>query len=366
METRRFEALYKKICKAFDGKTTVILTHMPLPDWYEPAWHHKEQEYSNEMEYRLDHPEDNVGDYSAYHPGFIYVSGHTHRNYYYDDGEIRIYADNQFGYNNSSPNAWPHLKYFEVEKEIDCFYDYKDGIYEISVDEYRKFYRCKNIHMEINRETNIIYMLKKNGYYCFVHKAKDNNLTILNGGTRCRLDRKDIRYYYDNMDYVIVSIKDPLDKYSDYQKKISDEIKRIGGDGSVHGCIVDIDFYNHVYVNPADGTLTGYWASDIINKIVYPSILSLLEEKCPGLFITYKGMTKEEIKKNLPAISGQTENQPTSVPVLYLDTDIYKASRQIRKMQKLSYDILTIWPDEMVLNKVIKAKRQAKNIEASY
>ena len=40
--------------------------------------------------------------------------------------------------------------------------------------------------------------------------------------------------------------------FSGYQRAIrlvGDEVKRVGGWGSVHGCIVDIDFFNHVYLD---------------------------------------------------------------------------------------------------------------------
>ncbi len=355
-ETQRFESLYDKICKSFHGKNTIIMTHMPLPDWCGSAWQRNESSYESETDYRMDHPEDNIGTYSAYHPGFIYISGHTHRNFYYDDGDIRIYADNQFGYNNKMPSAWPHLKYFEVEKAIDCFADYSEGIYEITADEYRQFYRGKNIMMDFSREASVIYMLKKDGYYCFIYKAKNKSLSIMNGGALCHLDNKDINYYYDNMSLVIALIKDPLDQYTAYQKKIAEEIKRLGGYGLIHGCIVDIDFYNHVYINPTDGKITGYWASDIIHKLIYPTVPALLEAQCPRLFSTYKKMITEGRKNNLPTISGQVESQLAVAPVPYLDTDIYKASRMIKRMQKLNSNILSTWPDNLHQKKMIDLK----------
>ena len=39
----------------------------------------------------------------------------------------------------------------------------------------------------------------------------------------------------------------------------------------------------------------------------------------------------------------QKETQIAMLPQLYLDTDIYKASREISKMQRLGSRILTIW-----------------------
>ena len=349
-ETKRFEKLYKKVCSAFHNKNTIIMTHMPFPCWYEPAWRH-DKEYtldkSGEMEYLKDHPEDNLGEESAYQPGFFYFSGHTHRNYFYDDGIIRIYADNQFGYNKKKNAAWPHLKYFEVEKSYNYFEDYSDGIHIITADDYRAFYRGKNIKMEFNRDTSAIYMLKRDSYYCFITRDSYDNLCIMNGGSFRRLDRNDIQYYYNNMESVIDQMKSSfLTNYTAYQNAVSKEVVSFGGQGTIHGCIIDIDFWNHIYVNPNDGSLTGYWASDIVNKLVYPSIPALLEEKCPALFASYKHMLQTK-SGNLPIISNQTSSQLALKPVQYLETDIYKASLMVSKMQKVNNNILTIWPDNL-------------------
>ena len=95
--------------------------------------------------------------------------------------------------------------------------------------------------MTFNRQINVLYMLKKGGYYCFIDKAKTGSLTILNGGALKKLDLKDVQYYYDNMDAIITYIEAPLNKYTTYQEKIAKEIKKIGGSGRIHGCIIDVD-----------------------------------------------------------------------------------------------------------------------------
>lgn len=56
--------------------------------------------------------------------------------------------------------------------------------------------------MTFNRQVNILYMLKKNGYYCFIHESKTGSLSMLNGGALKGLNVKDVNYYYDNMDDV--------------------------------------------------------------------------------------------------------------------------------------------------------------------
>ena len=184
-------------------------------------------------------------------------------------------------------------------------------------------------------------MLKKNGYYCFINKAITGSLSIMNGGALKKLDVKNVQYYYDNMDTMVAAIKAPLEKYTTYQKRISKEIRQIGGHGRIHGCIIDIDFYNHIYVNPVDMTITSYWASDIIKKLVYPNVPALLKDKCPLLYYNYLKLIESE-KSNPLMVSG-TKNEVALLPKEYFETDIYKVSREIKKMQKLYSNILTTW-----------------------
>ena len=309
-ESQKFENLYQELLPVLGQKNTVIFTHSPQKDWNSnPNAHAK----------------------------FVYVSGHTHRNVFYDDGEERIYADNQIGYRNNNP----HLKNFLMDWEYDYFSDYEDGIYEITAQAYQDFMRGTNISMDFSRKIHILYVLKKNGYYCFIHKSKQGLLSILHGGILKRLEHKDIQYYYDHMDQMIATIKTPMDKYTAFQEKVAGTIQKIGGYGRIHGCIIDINFFNHVYVNPIDLTITGYWASGIIQKVVYPNIPSLLKEQCPQLYTNYQKLI--EGKRTDPLMAKQKETQLAMMPQLCLDTDIYKASREISKMQRLGSRILTIW-----------------------
>ena len=312
-ESKKFEQLYDKLTDVLAKKNTVIFTHTPKKDWCVDA---------------------------KCHDNFVYVSGHTHRNMFFDDGVKRIYADNQIGYRNESP----HLKSFLMDGEYDYFCNYEDGIYEITSQEYQDFSRGKNISMTFNRQVNILYMLKKNGYYCFIHESKTGSLSMLNGGALKGLNVKDVNYYYDNMDSMIASIETPLKKYTTYQESIADEIRKIGGRGYIHGCIIDIDdYYNHIYVNPVDMTVRSYWALDMINKLVYPTVPALLKAECPELYANYLKLI--EGGQSSPLEVKQIKNEVALLPQEYLETDIYKASREIKKMQKLNSNILTTWYD---------------------
>lgn len=298
----------KKIRLHLSDKRVIIFTHMPQKDWCSDFTPTKR---------------------------FVYVSGHSHRNYFYDDGDYRIYSDNQIGYYQNNCR----LKYFYMEDDYDLFEAYKNGIYEITREQYIEFYIGKNIHMDFFRKFDKLYMLKKNGYYMFILKSAEGNLNIMNGGALKLLEKKPLSYYYENMDKVISYVKTPLDTFSNYQKQISYEIKSIGGSGNIHGAIIDIDFFNHIYVNPIDLTITAYWASDIINKVIFADTPSLLQSNCPELYCNYL----KQIESKSETALVLTKSNTNKLPQLYLDTDIYRASREIKKMQRLNSNILSIW-----------------------
>lgn len=308
-ETKKFEKIYHKLTKSIYDKNVIILTHTPKKDW------------SNLEEYMKN---------------WVYVSGHTHRNDFHDDGNERRYFDNQLGYNYKTA----FVKSFYIEYDYDLFSNYEDGIYNITKNEYNDFYRGKNIRMDYNRDGKI-FMLKKNGYYCFIKPTARGKLSILNGGALKSLDIKDINYYYDNMDSQIAINKEPLDKYTKYQKSVANYVKEIGGSGRIHGSIIDIDFYNHIYVNPEDSTLTGYYALDITEKYAYANIPSLLKVNCPLLYENYKKKLGS-LESNALIVKGQS-TEIILKPTYYPSTDIYKSSREIKKMQRLNNGILTVW-----------------------
>ena len=314
IESNILEELYDKLCTCLYDKNVIVFTHMPFTDW------HKNKSYQN---------------------SFVYVSGHNHRNCFYDDGNTRIYADNQVGYHSEHPR----LKYFYINNTYDWFSEYENGIHQINRNDYINFYHGKNLPLTFNRNIHKLYMLKKENYYCFIHENASGGLTILNGGSLSSLKFKDIEYYYDNIDIQIAHIKNPLDKFYQIQLQVSKAIKEIGGDGNIHGAIVDIDYFNHIYINPNDLTMTPYFAWDMIEKYAYPSVPALLKAKCPILFSSYSKILCTEKANALAIIESDTDL--TVKPKLYLSTDIYVASRILKKMQKLNNNILTIWNDNI-------------------
>ena len=320
-ESRKFLELYKKVVKVFQGRNLVILTHMPMKDWGGPNLT----------------PE----------PGVIYVSGHDHNNYFYDDGATRIYADNQIGYQGKKLS----LKKISLNFGYDWFADYSDGIYEISKEDYETFYRGINETLSFGWPYESLHMVKRDKNYMFFMKAPPKgNLMMLAGGQRKGTNGHSLEYYYENLSNYSQSIKMFLSEYNNFEKQLSASIKKIGGRGTIHGCIVDIDFFNHLYINPLDGTITPYHATSIVDKDVYENVRSLLKCERPELYKNYKKLIESESTDNMLVELGA--NLPISRRTYYYgDTDIYRYSRIIKGFQfTTGCNVVRLWNDDFVSN----------------
>ena len=240
------DILHKKITEIAKDKKIFFITHMPKTDW-------------------------SVDDYNN---NWFYLWGHTHKNFYCE--RKKIYADNQIGYKKK----YFKFKYLSISKEFDIFKDYTDGIYEITEEQYKNFYYGIGARIEFNRKFNKLFMIKRNGTYCFLVKINQrDDLKFLNGGKIQNVENYNLNYFYENLTNYSNSIKLYLQEFNEYQNKISKQIKKMGGNGKIHGCIIDIDFYTHLFINPLDGKITPYFARSINDKYVYNSLENLLKDR---------------------------------------------------------------------------------------
>ncbi len=313
----RFKKIYDKVMDCSMDRRVIVLTHMPVYNW------------SNE----------------SYNPNWIYINGHTHQNSLIINSDgTTVLSDNQIGY---KPSKW-RLHSFTVDAQwYDPFDDYKDGIYPITSNEYREFNRgrgiqCKGCHYE-----GKLHMIKRDNMYMFVLETS-NSLCLMVGGQRRRLQNRDVQYYYDNLPRYTRSIKMIMSPYQKVLKQLSKEIKSIGGSGIIHGCIVDISFFSHVYVNPFDGKLTPYWALDVVSRKPYTSIQKLLEKKEIELLPNF--LTASD-KKEIPLIGKKPLNSRSkkgvaAVPEWVYGTKMYRQSRVIRAIQYVwEQNVIRIWND---------------------
>ncbi len=310
--TRKCEKVYDKLYNVFPKDKVIVLSHMPIDSWTKktpiPKW--------------------------------IYVSGHTHRNEFYHSEEYTLYADNQIGY--KSRNIY--LKYFLINSNYDVFKYYKDGIYKINRNQYINFNRGKNISCNFNSDVNDIVMLKKNEMYMFlIEDTYKKNLYILNGGKKKELKIKNIDYYFNNMTYYVESIKENMKEFNHQLIEIAKFVKEIGGKGFIHGSIIDIDHYNHIYINPQDGSALFYFSPHKGIRKEYSSFAKLLEEQLPNIYFNYE---KKFNSSNNAIILFNSMFDFTN------DTgaSIYKKSGIIKTLQNIYNNVIRIWNDNLIKN----------------
>ena len=138
-----------------------------------------------------------------------------------------------------------------------------------------------------------------------------------------------------------------MKNYNDTLKEISNSIKSIGGDGRIHGCIVDIDFFNHIYLNPYDGKISYYYATSIIDKHIYNSLKSLLSHHNEKLLENYENKKDSDSSMSLVLKSNQIQN--VSITEFVPDTFMYSPSRQMLTIQYLTeLNVIRFWNDEII------------------
>lgn len=321
-QSERFASVYDKMLRCASEMQVIVLTHTPVSDWLS-----------------ID-----------VNPNWIYINGHTHQNSLIrkPDGTT-VLSDNQVGY---KPIKWK-LNSFTVAGWYDPFKDMGNGIHEITSDDYMDFNRGRGIHSNGCKHPGKIYMLKKNELYMFVIQSA-SSLCLLVGGQRKKLSRYDIQYYYNNMERYSQKVTEAVAPFQQALSVISEEVRRFGGWGRIHGCIVDIDFLNHIYLNPFDGTLTPYYAWNIQYKLVFDDVISLLKEHLPELCERYKAAKSNELLPILSCSDGKGKKSKKNmvvakVPQLVLETDMYNPSRIMKSIQYIfENNVIRIWNDDIL------------------
>lgn len=310
-QSKHLSEIHKKLREFASNKKVIVVTHMPPDDWCD----------------------------DILCPNWVYIYGHTHKNSYLESDGLTYYADNQIGYSNTSFG----FKYFSTTSRYNIFNDYKDGIFEITREQYYYFYSGIGEHSSINRDFYKLFLLKNGSVMMFLLQKKENDpFFILNGGQIKKTNGESLEYFYSKMNNYAQSIKLFLNDYSNYQKKIVYEVKKIGGQGTVHGAIIDINFLSHIYVNPLDWTLTPYYARSMADKVVYKNILSLLKYTAPYLLNNYYKLleNKSASSNSLVIKDDAIDNKTTFVS----DTSMYRVSRVIKGLQYTTeFNIIRLW-----------------------
>lgn len=204
------------------------------------------------------------------------------------------------------------------------------------------------------------------------------SLYFLNGGKLVSLGRNsldDLSYYYDNIDKYAKNVKQLLHKYAGGQKKLAEFVKRLGGSGRIHGCIVDVErpnnirgfSYCHLFVNPYDGKITPYYGFDKTSRIVYKDFKTLLQayDSCKIMANNYLQLERESTQ-NLPVIQYSSQIKKWGNRDRKYDSGsyIYKISDVITSLQYLTEkNIVRMWNEELLNYDFIDRITQAGQID---
>lgn len=312
----------------------IVLTHFPMQDW--------------------------MGQMFTGNENCIYFSGHNHNNFLYhnDDRNIHIFANNQIGYKHKKIK----LRKASLYSKGNPFASYSDGVHEINSFDYLEFYSyvnervCGNgiVERMIEKNECNFYMIKKSGYYGFF-LISDNSSYICEGGRVKKLSsNNEIGYYYDNFDAMVDIYIEGLSPYRRDQEKIARAVREIGGDGTIHGCIIDIDFTNHIMFNPFDGSMSYYYSPEFGKVQVYSSIDKLLKLHAPLLLNKYIKASN----KLFPVC--QKEKSITSEKLEDVDRKggAYGLSEKVQQIQRLfSCKVLRDWNDAVLEKKCNYSKK---------
>lgn len=193
---------------------------------------------------------------------------------------------------------------------------------------------------DIKREYSALFLVKKNGYYAFFLKTKTGKLYILNDLELNKIPDKPLEYFYENIDIFAKNSEIIFKDYHIILKNISNLVEAIGGDGRIHGSIIDINFFTHIYINSYDGKVTAYLADDMVNKYVYSNITKLFMDL--PLIIEKNHCGLVPINK----IIKSTKNNKIT---LVQDTGIYKVSKYFSKLQKIiASKTIGVWNESIV------------------
>ncbi len=316
--SEHFSKFHDQVMESANFNKVIVLTHNPPEDWK-----------SGQL-----------------CPDWIYVCGHRHRNHYEKKSDgTWILNDNQMGYD---PCVWKLSSFdFDQQSGSDPLEHLPDGVHEISRKEYVQFNRYFGIPMEGFSREGTIFAIKHSGYYMFMFEGK--KLYLLNGGQWKRAEHS-LDFYDENMPKYISQVRKLSTPYYQYMQKLSMDVKQLGGRGYIHGCIVDIDGWNHIHCNPKNGKLSFYFAKDITNKWFYPDIHHLILESPEICLRELMIQQLEAIDSELMVLQAKGDENLTASKARFVsDTSMYKSSRVMRSFQYThEQKVIRLWNDALL------------------
>ena len=320
----------------------IVLSHYPTKDWL------PNNEYDSQC---------------------YYFTGHTHRDNSVHSEKFNVYANNQIGYFKKDIS----FKQAVLGMIYNPFIDYEDGYFEISVKQYIQFYNyCGDsiqgagfVEKQLESGNAKFYAIKKQGFYGFFVVNQRTGTKICAGGRIKNISKiKDINYFVESFNGVVMQYLSIIAPYRKVQKKISTEIKTLGFSGKIHGCIIDVDFLNHVMVDPLDGQVTYYYSPTFGMVLPYKSFSVMLEQvlKNGYLFDVQSNKVIEQYNKMLEykkdylitRSSQELSEYVGQMVKVDIRNSVYTFSNRMNQLQRLfDSNILRDWNEEFAAMTIV-------------
>ena len=314
----------------------------------------------------------------------IYFTGHDHRNYYEKKKDRVVYADNQIGYHNQEIA----FKKATTGVSRNPYESLEDGIHETTVETYLQFYRYtgefiksgKYLSNLISKGNRKFYVIKQDDYYGFFivcDLGPSKGISIANGGKTKKLTKE------TNIDWIIKNFSIVISKYirllaplRNVQTHLSKELRQLGLSGNIHGCIVDIDYYHHIMVNPTDGSIRFYYSpgfgivkylrsfSKVIESLHENSKFSLA--KCEQLQLQFTKLSKKTNKElyYLKKITNKEFcNQSFLTMELPNETDLGKNSNSCFSLEESKKELTSVNEELQYVSRTEGAYGVSKRIQ---
>lgn len=312
-QSRRFRALHDKLVRCAGDLPVIVATHTPMRCWSD----------------------------GRPNPGWVYLHGHTHIDELVRDADgTTVIADNQIGYGTG---PW-RFKAFTHRCVYDPFDGWDDGVYEVTGAQYAEFNSGRGIFArgKVFGEPSVTMVKREGAYMFFVETPR--GLRMLAGGRRY-VAAHDLEYYSENLGRYVELVRRAFEPYRRALEGVSNEVRAFGGSGMVHGSIVDVDFFRHIYVNPLDGTVTPYLALNIVEKVAFPSTSAMLA----GSPYEARFLAAAD-GGNVPLLAAaDAGGELARVPEMVLDTDMYRSSNVMRAVQYVfEKGVVRIWNDDVL------------------
>lgn len=258
----------------------------------------------------------------------------------------------------SPRDEWKHILLFSqtLVAEVELFHNMSDGIHEISISEDIAFHTVNRIHCDPRVNKWAAYYVVKNAgcWMFFGERPNTGRLCMLRGAKPLKIEHQDLNYYFERLPEYVAAVRAAYAPYYAVISQLASEVRALGGSGTIHGCIVDIDFNTHVYLNPFDGTVTAYYADDVSERLVYPDITSAFHNDNVSKALLADG--------KFPLLNHVVESKRDAlvkVPAIMTGTDVYKPSYVLNGLQSiLEHGVVRVW-NELILNNRRSIEEQA-------